>query len=127
MTSTNRERSVVVIELQGGNDALNTVIPYNNPLYYDFRSNVGIPEGEVLHLDGEVGFNPNLAPIQAPVGPRGTSPSSTGSAIPNPNRSHFRSRGRVVHRRVGEDRRGGLAGRGGSGTWTPGARTCSPA
>ncbi|MCY4417959.1 MAG: hypothetical protein OXE87_16860, partial [Chloroflexi bacterium] len=64
MTSTNRERSVVVIELQGGNDALNTVIPYNNPLYYDFRSNVGIPEAEVLHLDGEVGFNPNLAPIK---------------------------------------------------------------
>ena len=56
MTSTKKERSVVVIELQGGNDALNTVIPYNNPLYYDFRNNVGIPEGDVLHLDGEVTY-----------------------------------------------------------------------
>ena len=45
MTSNKRDRSVVVIELQGGNDALNTVIPYNNGLYYDFRSGVGIPPG----------------------------------------------------------------------------------
>ena len=91
MTSTNRERSVVVIELQGGNDALNTVIPYNNPLYYDFRSNVGIPEGEVLHLDGEVGLNPNLAPIKH-LWDRGNIAVINGVGYPNPNRSHFRSR-----------------------------------
>ena len=91
MTATNRERSVVVIELQGGNDALNTVIPYNNPLYYDFRSNVGIPEGEVLHLDGEVGFNPNLAPIKR-LWDQGNVAVINGVGYPNPNRSHFRSR-----------------------------------
>ncbi len=91
MTSTNRERSVVVIELQGGNDALNTVIPYNNPLYYDFRSNVGIPEGEVLHLDGEVGLNPNLAPIKH-LWDQGNIAVINGVGYPNPNRSHFRSR-----------------------------------
>ncbi len=91
MTSTNKERSVVVIELQGGNDALNTVIPYNNPLYYDFRSNVGIPEGEVLHLDGEVGFNPNLAPVQH-LWDQGNIAVINGIGYPNPNRSHFRSR-----------------------------------
>ncbi|MYC34716.1 MAG: DUF1501 domain-containing protein [Chloroflexi bacterium] len=91
MTSTNRERSVVVIELQGGNDALNTVIPYNNPLYYDFRSNVGIPEGEVLHLDGEVGFNPNLAAIKH-LWDQGDIAVINGIGYPNPNRSHFRSR-----------------------------------
>ncbi len=91
MTSTNKERSVVVIELQGGNDALNTVIPYNNPLYYDFRNNVGIPEGEVLHLDGEVGFNPNLTPIKR-LWDQGNVAVINGIGYPNPNRSHFRSR-----------------------------------
>ncbi len=91
MTSTKKERSVVVIELQGGNDALNTVIPYNNPLYYDFRNNVGIPEGEVLHLDGEVGFNPNLAPAKH-LWDRGNFAIINGIGYPNPNRSHFRSR-----------------------------------
>ena len=91
MTSTKKERNVVVIELQGGNDALNTVIPYNNPLYYDFRSNVGIPEGEVLHLDDEVGFNPNLAPVKR-LWDQGNFAVINGIGYPNPNRSHFRSR-----------------------------------
>ena len=91
MTSTKKERSVVVIELQGGNDALNTVIPYNNPLYYDYRSNVGIPEGEVLHLDGEVGLNPNLAPMKH-LWDQGNVAVINGIGYPNPNRSHFRSR-----------------------------------
>ena len=91
MTSTKKERSVVVIELQGGNDALNTVIPYNNPLYYDYRNNVGIPEGDVLHLDGEVGFNPNLAPAKH-LWDQGNFAIINGIGYPNPNRSHFRSR-----------------------------------
>ncbi len=91
MTAIKKERSVVVIELQGGNDALNTVIPYNNPLYYDFRSNVGIPEGEVLHLDGEVGFNPSLAPLKQ-LWDEGKFAVINGIGYPNPNRSHFRSR-----------------------------------
>ena len=91
MTAIKKERSVVVIELQGGNDALNTVIPYNNPLYYDFRSNVGIPEGEVLHLDGEVGFNPSLGPLKQ-LWDEGKFAVINGIGYPNPNRSHFRSR-----------------------------------
>ena len=91
MTSTKKERSVVVIELQGGNDALNTVIPYNNPLYYDFRNNVGIPEADVLHLDGEVGLNPSLAPMKH-LWDQGNLGIINGIGYPNPNRSHFRSR-----------------------------------
>lgn len=61
MTSVNRERSLVVIELAGGNDALNTIIPYNDGLYYDFRPSIGIPQEDVLKIDGQLGFNPNMA------------------------------------------------------------------
>ena len=64
MTSVNKDRSLVVIELVGGNDALNTVIPYNNGLYYNFRPTIGIPQEEVLALDQELGLNPNLAPFK---------------------------------------------------------------
>ena len=40
MTSTKSERSLVVLQLSGGNDALNTVVPHSNELYYDFRPDV---------------------------------------------------------------------------------------
>ena len=57
---------VVVIQLTGGNDCLNTVIPYGDPLYYDNRPNVGIPQEQVLPIDDHFGFNPALAPIKEP-------------------------------------------------------------
>ncbi len=78
MTSVNNDRSLVVIELAGGNDALNTVIPYNNGLYYDFRPTIGIPQEEVLGLDPELGLNPNLAPFKTlwDPGPSALRPAS---------------------------------------------------
>ena len=91
MTSNKRDRSVVVIELQGGNDALNTVIPYENGLYYDFRSGVGIPQPDVLKLGNEVGLNPSLAPLKG-LWDEGKVAIINGIGYPNPNRSHFRSR-----------------------------------
>ena len=91
MTSNKRDRSVVVIELQGGNDALNTVIPYESGLYYDFRSGVGIPQTDVLKLDHELGFNPSLAPLKG-LWDEGKVAIINGIGYPNPNRSHFRSR-----------------------------------
>ena len=91
MTSNKRDRSVVVIELQGGNDALNTVIPYESGLYYDFRSGVGIPQTDVLKLDHELGFNPSLAPLKG-LWDEGKVAIVNGIGYPNPNRSHFRSR-----------------------------------
>ena len=91
MTSFKRDRSVVVIELGGGNDALNTVIPYNNGLYYDSRPVIGIPQSDVLKIDGELGLNPNLAPIKH-LWDQGKLAIINGIGYPNPNRSHFRSR-----------------------------------
>ncbi len=91
MTSNKRDRSVVVIELQGGNDALNTVIPYNNGLYYDFRSGVGIPQADVIKLDDELGLNPSLTPMKE-LWDQGNLAIINGIGYPNPNRSHFRSR-----------------------------------
>ena len=91
MTSVNKNRSLVVLELVGGNDALNTVIPYNNGLYYDARPSIGIPQGEVLRLDEETGLNPNLAPLK-PLWDQGHIGIINGIGYPNPNRSHFRAK-----------------------------------
>ncbi len=91
MVSTKQERSLVVIELNGGNDALNTLIPYNNGLYYDNRPGIGIPQKDVLPIDGEYGFNPNMAAVKN-LWDQGDLAVINGIGYPNPNRSHFRSR-----------------------------------
>ena len=91
MSSNRMERSLVVIELEGGNDALNTVIPYNSGLYYDFRPNIGIPQEDLLRLDDHLGFNPNMDPIKR-LWDEGKVAVINGIGYPNPNRSHFRSR-----------------------------------
>ena len=43
MTTNRKDSILVVIQLTGGNDYLNTIVPYNDPLYYDNRANLGIP------------------------------------------------------------------------------------
>ena len=91
MTSVNKDRALVVIELAGGNDALNTVIPYNNGMYYDFRPSIGIPQEEVLGLDQELGLNPNMGPFKT-LWDQGNLGIINGIGYANPNRSHFRSR-----------------------------------
>ncbi len=91
MVSTNKERTLVVIELNGGNDGLNTLVPYNNGLYYDNRPGIGIPQQDVLPIDGEFGFNPNMAEVKT-LWDRGELAVIKGIGYPQPNRSHFRSR-----------------------------------
>ena len=66
MSSAKGDRSLVVVELVGGNDPLNTIIPYGSGLYYDFRPAVGIPQQEVLTIDSQLGFNPDMGPGFAP-------------------------------------------------------------
>lgn len=90
MTSTKSDRSLVVIQLSGGNDYLNTVVPYSNELYYDFRPNVTISQEDVLALDDKVGFNPSMAPMKR-LWDEGNVAVVNGIGYPKPNRSHFRS------------------------------------
>ncbi len=91
MVSTKKERTLVVIELNGGNDGLNTLVPYNNGLYYDNRPGIGIPQQDVLPIDGEFGFDSNMAEVKT-LWDRGELAVIKGIGYPQPNRSHFRSR-----------------------------------
>ena len=90
MTSTKKDPVLVVLQLSGGNDGLNTIIPYSNPLYRDNRPNVAIQEDQVLPINDELGFNPNLAPLKR-LYDEGKVAIIQGIGYPNPNRSHFRS------------------------------------
>ena len=80
----------VVLQLSGGNDFMSTVVPYGDPLYYDFRKTVGIPEGNLLHIDNKHGFNPALGRINE-MYKAGNVAVVSGVGYPEPDRSHFRS------------------------------------
>ena len=89
-TNGNGKRALVVLQLSGGNDTLNTVIPYTNELYYDFRPTVGLPQEEAIKIDDEYGFNANMGPMKE-LWDEGKVAIINGIGYPNPNRSHFRS------------------------------------
>ncbi|HCP23264.1 MAG TPA: hypothetical protein DIT90_03965 [Dehalococcoidia bacterium] len=90
MTSTKKDPILVVLQLTGGNDYMNTVIPHENPLYYDNRTTVGIPQEDMLPIDGGLALNPALSDIKA-LYDEGKVALINGIGYPNPNRSHFRS------------------------------------
>ena len=90
MTATKKDPILVVIQLTGGNDYLNTLIPHGDSLYYDNRPNVGISPDDVLRIDDHLGFNPAMAPIKT-LYDQGHVAVINGIGYPNPNRSHFRS------------------------------------
>jgi uncharacterized protein (DUF1501 family) len=82
--------TLVVLQLTGGNDMLNTIVPYGDPLYYDNRRTVRIPEEQVLHIDNRYGFNPAMRAIK-PFWDDGKMAIINGVGYPHPNYSHFRS------------------------------------
>ena len=91
MTSAKDEPVVVVLQLTGGNDYLNTVVPYNDPLYYDYRPNLGFPEDQILKIDDELGLNPYMGPIKE-LYDQGNVAIIHGIGYgANTSRSHFRS------------------------------------
>lgn len=85
---------LVVVQFSGGNDGLNTVVPFGMPEYYKARPAIGIPEGQALRLDGDlgdgVGLHPQLAPLMD-LYKDGLVSVVQGVGYPNPNRSHFKS------------------------------------
>jgi uncharacterized protein (DUF1501 family) len=90
MASAIRDKALVVIQLSGGNDCLNTVVPYTNGLYYDFRPTVNIAAEDVLPIDDASGFNPSMGPIKR-LWDEGKVAIINGIGYPHPDRSHFRS------------------------------------
>jgi len=90
MASHTKDPILVILQLSGGNDALNTVIPYSDPLYRDNRPKVGIPEDQVLPINDAIGFHPAMGPIKK-LYDEGKVAIIQGIGYPKPSRSHFRS------------------------------------
>lgn len=84
------EKVLVVIQLSGGNDGLNTVVPFSNDLYYRYRPKLGIDRNIVLPINEDIGLHPSLKPL-LPIYDQGELLVLNGVGYPNPNRSHFRS------------------------------------
>ena len=84
------DRLLILIELKGGNDGLNTVVPYADSAYYELRPRLAIPRDQVLQLDARAGLHPSLQPLMALWGNRELAiVQSVG--YPSANLSHFRS------------------------------------
>jgi uncharacterized protein (DUF1501 family) len=81
---------LVLIQLAGGNDGLNAVVPYTNDFYYNARPTIGIPANQVLTLNDTLGLNPALAGFKN-LFDAGHLSVVNGVGYPNPNRSHFRA------------------------------------
>ena len=90
MTTTKKDPVLVILQMTGANDYLNTIIPYTNPFYHDNRPKVGIPEDQVLPINDELGFNPNMGPVKK-LYDEGKMAIIHGVGYENSTRSHFRS------------------------------------
>lgn len=83
-------RCLVLVNLQGGNDGLNCVVPHGNPDYYRVRPSLAIAQSHVLAIDAQLGFNPNMASFKS-MYDKGMVAIVQGVGYPNPDHSHFRS------------------------------------
>ena len=89
VTTNGKTPTLVVVQLAGGNDFMNTIIPYSNGLYYDYRPTVRIAEDTVLPINDELAFNPNVAPLKE-LFDAGDMAIIQGVGYENSSRSHFR-------------------------------------
>ena len=89
-TSLPSDNVLVVCQLSGGNDGLNTVIPWADSAYRSLRPTLGIPDDQILKLTDQIGFHPSLSAL-ADLYKKGNVAVIQGVGYPNPNRSHFKS------------------------------------
>ncbi|RYC67295.1 MULTISPECIES: DUF1501 domain-containing protein [Spirosoma] len=81
---------LVVVQLSGGNDGLNTVVPFRNDIYYRERPTIAIRPENVLKLNDDIGLHPAMTPLKA-LYDEGLVTVINNVGYPNPDRSHFRS------------------------------------
>ncbi len=84
------DKILVLIELGGGNDGLNTVVPYLDPAYQKLRPTIGIKKGDIVPIDANLGLHPRLKPFME-MYEKGQLAVVAGVGYPNPNYSHFES------------------------------------
>jgi uncharacterized protein (DUF1501 family) len=90
MVIAERKPSLVVIQLSGVNDAMNTVVPYTNGIYHDSRKAIHLTEENIIDLNGTLGLSPSMGPMKS-LWDDGKLAIVNGIGYPKPNRSHFRS------------------------------------
>lgn len=90
MTHADYRKLLILVELKGGNDGLNTLVPYTDPAYYALRPKIAIARDQVLPLSDRAGLHPSLAPL-LPLWRDGRLAVLQGVGYPAPNLSHFRS------------------------------------
>lgn len=83
-------KKLVVIQLSGGNDGLNTMIPFTNDVYYRSRPKLAIPKNKIIKVTDDIGFHQSLKPLKE-LYDKGYLSIINNVGYPNPVRSHFRS------------------------------------
>src|ERR1700761_4046228 len=90
-TATGKDSTIlVVLQMAGGNDGINTVVPYANDFYHQARPRIGLSAQQVLKINDSVGFHGALTGFKS-LYDSGNLSVVQGVGYPNPNRSHFRS------------------------------------
>ncbi|MGI8551077.1 MAG: DUF1501 domain-containing protein [Dehalococcoidia bacterium] len=89
MVTAQKPPVLVVVQLSGGNDFLNTIVPYDNGVYHDSRPTVSLKAEQVIRIDASIGFHPNMGPLNE-LYAAGKVALIQGIGYPNQNRSHFR-------------------------------------
>ncbi|HLV69349.1 MAG TPA: hypothetical protein VKY34_01490, partial [Xanthomarina sp.] len=83
-------KRLVILQLSGGNDGLNTIVPFRNDEYYRARPTLALKKEDVMALDNDLGMHKSLLPLKK-LYDKGFVSIINNVGYPNPNRSHFRA------------------------------------